>query len=93
MPRRISLPSEWIENPQLNALTGMTRHHAAQVLGPRVVGGCYYSGYWHKEYKVVEVKAESGVPWMIVRWQDGEVTVHCTPWEVKGDRVLERVLW
>ena len=91
--RRISLPSEWIENPSLGALTGLYRHRFAQVIGPRVVGGCYYSGYWRKEYKVEEVDISDVTPVLTVRWQDGEVTVHCTPWEVRGDRVLTGVLW
>jgi hypothetical protein len=63
----------------------------ARVVGPRQVGGRYWSGYWQAGYTVTAIDIE-GSPfptvWISVRWDDGHTGRHCTPWEQQRDRVL-----
>ena len=65
-------------------------------IGPRVVGGRYWNGYWAKEYEVVAVHRGDDVPMMggwrspwavTVRDADGQRT-HSTAWDPARDRVL-----
>ena len=59
------------------------------VIGPRVVGGIYRSGYWNKNYTVTAIEITDGTAWtMTVSWEDGRTTTHCTPWDNKRDTVL-----
>lgn len=59
------------------------------VIGPRVVGGQYRSGYWQKNYTVTAIEITDDMTWsMTVQWEDGRVTSHCTAWNPKRDAVL-----
>lgn len=61
-------------------------------LGPRVVGGRYWCGYWRCEYTVLAV----GVREIVVAWDarpgigswTPRVVTHCTPWDARRDMVL-----
>lgn len=58
---------------------------------PRVVGGRYWSGYWHQSYTItaIESDATSGRRVLTARWSDGRVTRHMTAWdERQGDRIV-----
>ena len=62
-----------------------------KVVGPQVVGGLYFCGYWHREYTVTAIEYKDG--WegtsITVRWEDdGHTTTHCTAWDEKWDRVI-----
>lgn len=59
------------------------------VIGPRVVGGMYRSGYWRRNYTVTAIEITDGTAWsMTVQWEDGDTTTHCTAWDRKRDAVL-----
>lgn len=63
----------------------------ARQLGPRQVGGRYYSGSRDQEYEVVTVDDEpdSWGQWEItVRWDDDHESTHCTPWAPDQDHVI-----
>lgn len=51
---------------------------------PRRAGGRYLSGYWRREYTVLDRRDT----WFRVRWDDGHETTHCTGWDPRRDRVL-----
>lgn len=61
-----------------------------KTIGPRVVGGRYYCGYWGQEYTVTAI--EFPKDWRKVAitcdWQDGTTTTHATAWNSKRDRVI-----
>lgn len=45
------------------------------------VGKTYFDGYWFKSYKVLELRElpNSWMGWAVTcRWQDGDITTHCT---------------
>ena len=53
---------------------------------PRKVGGRYFSGYWKKEYEVLERKGS----WFRVEWlPERSESTHCTPWDEKRDRIIQ----
>lgn len=63
-----------------------------RALGPRRVGGWYWSGYWRTGYTVVSIdySFHDGDPaspsWAItVRWDEGHRSTHCTPWDERRD--------
>jgi hypothetical protein len=60
----------------------------ARLIGPRVPGGTYVSGYWGEAYTVEAIWCTVGDawPWFRVRWSDGRTAVHCTPWDARADR-------
>jgi hypothetical protein len=61
----------------------------ARLLGPRVPGGRYRSGYWGQEYTVLAVWSDlSGWPYVRVQWADGHTVEHCTPWDARADQVV-----
>jgi len=66
-------------------------HEFATAIGPRRVGGRYFSGYWREEYTVLAIQWDMPVwGWqMTVHWADGHVTSHSTWWEAGRDRVVE----
>lgn len=65
-------------------------------IGPRKVGGRYYSHAVGEDYEVVGIETKQPPPgwvWQItVRWltgpRKGETVSHCTRWDPKKDRVL-----
>lgn len=57
-------------------------------IGPRKVGGRYLNGYWRQSYTVIAIFDWYGQPWMIVKWEDGNQTSHCTAWDERRDRIL-----
>lgn len=74
-------------------LPGIDRWIEEQI-GPREVGGRYYSGYWGVEYEVVAVHRDPAgqVPWQVtVVYADRRDRVtHRTPWDPRRDRVLSQ---
>lgn len=61
----------------------------ARLLGPRVPGGRYRSGYWGQEYTVLAVWSTlDGWPGVRIRWADGRTVEHCTPWDARTDQVV-----
>ncbi|MFJ2833590.1 hypothetical protein ACIPC1_39635 [Streptomyces sp. NPDC087263] len=65
----------------------------ANQVGPRQVGGRYYSGYWDLAYEVLNIddNPDNWGPWeMTCRWDDGRDTTHCTAWDPKRDRVISQ---
>jgi hypothetical protein len=77
-----------------------TRYHIAyfdQILGPRVVGGVYWTSYWRQFYVVQDIELDwaNGTVWIEVANPDelvaGRSRRHCTPWD-KKDRVIHQPL-
>ena len=66
------------------------RDWAIERLGPREVGGRYYSGYWQREYTVTDIAWLDDDIWEIeIVWQDRPRRYrHWTAWDPKRDRVL-----
>ena len=63
----------------------------ARAVGPQQVGGTYQSGYWGKKYEVLSIKKGEGNQFSIkIRWEDGEVSEHATPWDYKRDKVVSQ---
>lgn len=60
----------------------MTRRTLA-ASDPRVPGGVYHCSFWRKDYEVLAMWTphDADILWFQVMWSDGEVTVHCTPWD------------
>lgn len=60
-----------------------------RLLGPRVPGGRYRSAYWQQEYTVLAVWStlDGSWPWLLVQWENGRTSEHCTPW-AKRDQVV-----
>lgn len=56
----------------------------SKIVGPRVVGGRYFNGYWHMGYTVTDIVDYT----MSCLWDDGHTTTHTTAWDAKRDRVL-----
>ncbi|MFB9891539.1 hypothetical protein [Planobispora takensis] len=63
----------------------------ATAIGPRMVGGRYYDGYWGTEDEVLDIDRgphEGWLPWTItVRDEHGE-RWHCTAWDPQRDKVV-----
>jgi hypothetical protein len=60
-------------------------------IGPRKVGGRYFSGGWRQEYDVLALSDTGRAGWRItVRWADGRETSHCTAWDPRRDRVVSQ---
>lgn len=60
-------------------------------IGPRKIGGRYYSHVAGKEYDVLDIETDrpQWPPWKItIRWEDGRESWHCTAWDPKWDRVI-----
>ncbi|MFC4066751.1 hypothetical protein [Actinoplanes subglobosus] len=63
-------------------------------IGPRQVGGRYYSGYWGEEYTVTAIDRDLvNATWSITEATDAEAAAgrsrtHHTPWEYDRDRVV-----
>lgn len=65
-------------------------------IGPRKIGGRYYSHVSDEEYEVVGIETKQPPPgwvWQItVQWltgpRKGQTVSHCTRWDPKKDRVL-----
>ncbi|MFR9753983.1 hypothetical protein ACL02S_23490 [Nocardia sp. 004] len=68
-------------------------HPAAvmEQIGPRRVGGVYRSGYWEKEYTVLDVEpAAFDMPWAItVLFEDGIRRRHHTAWNARDSIVCQ----
>lgn len=70
------------------------RQHIVEEIGPRQVGGRYWSGYSRMAYTVDDISIAdpddySGPRWSItVRWDDGRVATHYTPWNPDWDAVV-----
>lgn len=55
------------------------------------VGKTYYSGYWCEWFKVLEYKElpDSWMRWTVkCLWEDGRITIHCTPLNLSKDDYL-----
>lgn len=64
--------------------------YAIKRLGPRVVGGTYWCGYWRRSY-VVDAIVWTGDDWMIhATWEDGRHSRHCTAWDYRRDQVIDQ---
>jgi hypothetical protein len=77
--------------PEPVALPKMTPKQEA-ILGPRVVGGTYFSGQWGAEYEVVDITLlPDGTATYTAKWlsnSDG-TSEHMTPWDpASGDKIL-----
>lgn len=74
----------------------MSRDRFHEAIGPRTVGGRYYSHIVGETYEVINIETEKPPPgwvWQItVRWltgpRAGDTVRHCTGWDPKKDRVL-----
>lgn len=53
------------------------------------VGKIYWCGYWHQYYKVLSVEDRN----VVVRWNNGRITSHCTPIDGRYDYELRRFEW
>jgi hypothetical protein len=62
--------------------------YALDIIGPRKVGGWYYSGYWGQDYYVAAIECPHSVPWITVYWQDGREATHSTAWDPRRDKIL-----
>lgn len=51
---------------------------------PQRVGGYYRCGYWGRCYTVLA----QGTREIVVAWEDGRISRHCTPWDARRDRVI-----
>ena len=61
---------------------------AKKFLGPRKVGGRYWSNYYKKEYTVTAIATdETGFTKITVEWEDGTKTTHSTAWD-KKDKII-----
>ena len=65
-------------------------------IGPRVIGGRYYSGYWREEYVVLNIE-NTDEGWWITVQNDSEKTTgntrrHCTAWDYARDRVITKCI-
>lgn len=68
-----------------------TKQYAIKRLGPRQVGGTYYTGYWRKNYTVTAINwIEDDVWEMTCVDEMGTRTVHCTAWDYRNDRVINQ---
>lgn len=62
-----------------------------EVIGPREVGGRYYSHCSGREYTVINIETNrpSWPIWQItIRWEDGREASHCTAWDPDRDRII-----
>ena len=84
-------------------MTKRQQQYLTEAIGPQVVGGRYYCGYWRNEYVVDRIWTTRDNP---LGWSDwaievhdvteintgnptvGSPRIHCTAWEPKQDRVL-----
>lgn len=77
------------------------RRYAAKCIGPRMVGGEYWCGYWRETYTVTDLTVTPDGAWSIlVRWhgdaqcanpqpaRDGQW--HSTPWDMERDRIIRQ---
>ena len=64
--------------------------HQAFILGPREVGGVYYSGYWRCFYLVlaVDLTSQACGACLTCLWEDNTITTHCTAWDACRDEVV-----
>lgn len=70
------------------------------LLDPRQPGMVCYSGYWHKEFRVIKVRPPTGLGegyWFVEqdlvppdRLTEARVRHHCTPWDWSRDRIISR---
>jgi hypothetical protein len=60
------------------------------LLGPKVVGGTYWCGYWRKAYRVISINGDGTVTEADLAGPNAGVErTHCTSWDWDGgDRVL-----
>lgn len=64
------------------------------LLGPRVIGGKYFCGYWRVAYELVAINEENPMhPSITVSWdattnRPAHETTHSTCWDAKCDRIF-----
>jgi hypothetical protein len=84
-----------------NAKLSKTATHVRKAIGPRRVGGIYYTAYCGKEYRVLGLDTDDAARRHIT-WSDWAITVtdvdgphagvprtHCTAWDSR-DRVAQQ---
>jgi hypothetical protein len=72
---------------------GKIMSDTSKAIGPRVVGGRYFDGYWRQEYEVTDIQPErpDWMGWSItIRWDDGFIAEHCTAWDERSDKVVSQ---
>lgn len=66
----------------------------ADLLGPRVIGGKYFCGYWRVAYELVDIHDDNPMhPSITVSWdatlnRPAHETTHSTRWDAKCDRIF-----
>jgi hypothetical protein len=53
------------------------------------LGKTYWSGYWLRWYKIIDVEKNDRVTYVTAQWDDGHTTRHCTSLDVYRDYELQ----
>ncbi len=54
-------------------------------------GKTYYCGYWKKKHTVVDIREHFITPEIVSKWEDGQTTIHSTPFDKERDKEVVNV--